>query len=267
MNSGANIRFEVQDNRATGVSGDTAERFEYIFTDNFTGWKNFDLPWNVFVRRADWQPQGAPNDGFNLTAIWGFNFAPLNGQSSFYLDQIQLVGTQNAPTTIVLDNLESGTLSNWSIFKDANSSLAVSAISPGYSSIYAMQINYNIATTGWGGNEVRYPMAQNWYGTTAFDFWFYGGNTGNSIRLEIYENRAPDSTTDTSERFEYRFIDNWSGWKHFTVPWSSFVRRTDWQPQSAPNDGFSGAQIWGFNFSPLSGQGSFQVDTIQLLKP
>jgi hypothetical protein len=48
---------------------------------------------------------------------------------------------------------------------------------------------------------------------------------------------------------------------------SSFVRRVDWQPQGAPNDGFSGTQIWGFNFSPINGHGSFQVDGIQLLKP
>ncbi len=130
-----------------------------------------------------------------------------------------------------------------------------------------MQIDYNIGPSGWGGKEVKYSVPQDWSGTTAFDFWFNGSNTGNTIRLEVYENRAAGSSVDTSERFEYRLIDNWSGWKHLTIPWSNFIRRSDWQPTDAPNDGFNRAQIWGFNFSPISGQGSFQVDDIQLLNP
>jgi endoglucanase len=267
MNSGSTIRFEVLDNRAAGSSVDTSERFEYKFTDNFTGWKTFDLPWNSFTRRADWQLAGAPNDGFNLTSVWGFNFAPINGKGSFLLDQIQLIGALNIVSSIFVDNFETGNISYWNIFRDSNSVITKKVTSPGRSSLYALGIDYGIAANGWGGAEARYFAAQDWSGTTAFDVWFYGGNTGNPIRLELYENRVAGSLTDTSERFEYRIVDSWSGWKHLTIPWSSFTHRTDWQPQGAPNDGFSRTQIWGFDFSPLSGQGSFQVDDIQLLKP
>jgi hypothetical protein len=84
------IRFEILDNRGPGSTGDSAERFEYKFTDNFNGWKTFALPWNVFVRRTDWQPEGAPNDGLGLTAVWGFNFSPITGQGIFQVDDVRL---------------------------------------------------------------------------------------------------------------------------------------------------------------------------------
>jgi hypothetical protein len=45
---------------------------------------------NVFVRRADWQPEEAPNDGFNVTTMWSFNFSPLSGQGSFQVENIKL---------------------------------------------------------------------------------------------------------------------------------------------------------------------------------
>ncbi len=84
----------------------------------------------------------------------------------------------------------------------------------------------------------------------------------NTIRLELYDNRS-DPTQDTSERFEYKFTNNFTGWKSFSVPWSSFTRRS-WQPAGAPNDGLTLTEIYGFNFSPTRGTGSFQVDQIQL---
>jgi endo-1,3-1,4-beta-glycanase ExoK len=85
-----NHPIEILDNRQWGTNTDTAERFEYKFTDNFNGWKTFNLPWNDFVRRSDWQPEGAPSDGLGLSAVWGFNLSPVNGQGSFQVDEVKL---------------------------------------------------------------------------------------------------------------------------------------------------------------------------------
>jgi aryl-phospho-beta-D-glucosidase BglC (GH1 family) len=84
-----NDPIEILDNRAAGTGRDTSERFEYKFIDNFVGWKTFDLAWYDFVRRSDWQPQGAPNDGFNRTRVWGFNLSPVSRQGSFQVDNIR----------------------------------------------------------------------------------------------------------------------------------------------------------------------------------
>src|SRR4028118_1902409 len=61
-NSGATIRVEVQDNRSDPAT-DTAERWEYQFTDDSADWRYVSIPWTSFTRRADWQPAGGPHGG------------------------------------------------------------------------------------------------------------------------------------------------------------------------------------------------------------
>ena len=53
---------------------DSAERFYYHLLDDYEGWRRFTIPFAFFQRRADWQPGGAPDDGFNLNAVWGYAF-------------------------------------------------------------------------------------------------------------------------------------------------------------------------------------------------
>lgn len=130
-----------------------------------------------------------------------------------------------------------------------------------------MQMDASIAANGWGGVGKYFSAPQNWSPYNNMDFWVYGNNTSSLIRLEILDNRQPGSSGDTSERFEVRFADNWSGWKHFVLPWSNFTRRLDWQPASAPNDGFTNSEIWGFNFSVISGTASLRIDDISLTTP
>lgn len=72
--------------------------------------------------------------------------------------------------------------------------------------------------------------------------------------------------TDNSERYEYKFADNFSGWRYISVPWGTFQRRGDWQPVGAPNDGLTLTQVWSFSFAPIIGVGGFQLDQVQLLK-
>jgi cellulase (glycosyl hydrolase family 5)/carbohydrate binding protein with CBM11 domain len=266
-NTGHVIRLELLDDRASGSTTDTSERYEYRFTDNFSGWKTFSLPWSSFTRRTDWQPSGAPNNGLTLSQVWGYNFSPLSGSGSFELDQNQLVKATSTSTSLMLDNFESSNLSAWVPFNDLNSAFNISLASPGQASQYAMQMDANIAANGWSGAGKYFSASQNWSAYNNIDFWFYSNNTGSSLRLEILDNRAAGSTTDTSERYEYRFTDNGLGWKHFTLPWSTFTRRADWQPVGAPNDGFTKSAIWGFNFSVISGKGSFRVDEIKLTTP
>ncbi|MBA3469096.1 MAG: glycoside hydrolase family 9 protein [Herpetosiphonaceae bacterium] len=106
-NTGATFRLEVLDNSSSaGNNPDAAERWVYTFTDNVAGWRTIIVPWSAFSRRSDWQPTGAPNDGFGRTQIWGFSFAPSpasgsSGSSTFQLDQIELYGgTSTTPTPI-----------------------------------------------------------------------------------------------------------------------------------------------------------------------
>jgi endoglucanase len=169
-------------------------------------------------------------------------------------------------TPLILDDFESGQTLNWTIFHSSNSSISVNPVSPGQAGNFAMGVNFHTDAGGWSGVGKYVPMPQDWSLYQRIRFWFYGSNSGATLRLEILDNRAAGSGADTSERFEYKFSDHFVGWQSFELGWSTFTRRSDWQPAGAPDDGFQRTQIWGFNFSPVYGQGGFQLDDIQLLK-
>lgn len=171
-----------------------------------------------------------------------------------------------AITTLLLDDFESG-LQKWTAFQSANSSVSAAVVSPGQFGNYAMKIDYRVGTGGWAGIENLFATPQNWSPFQRISFDFYGTNSGAMIRFEILDNRGVVSGTDTAERFEYKFSDNFHGWRTFNLPWNAFGHRSDWQPEGAPNDGFGLKTIWGFNISPVNGQGSFQVDNINLISP
>jgi len=172
-----------------------------------------------------------------------------------------------AITTLLLDDFESGRLQNWKAFRSGNSSVIANVVSPGQFGTYAMKIDYSVGSGGWAGIENIFAAPQNWSPFQRISFDFYGTNSGATLRFEILDNRNGGSNADTAERFEYKFSDNFNGWRIFNLPWNVFARRSDWQPEGAPNDGFGLKAIWGFNVSPVNGRGSFQVDNIQLINP
>jgi hypothetical protein len=171
------------------------------------------------------------------------------------------------PKQQLLDSFESGELGIWHSFRSDNSMATITAVSPGHTGSYAMRLDYSIGAGGWAGAERLHATSQDWSSYQGVHFAFYGTNSGATIRFEILDNRNPERSGDSAERFEYTFSDNFTGWTAFELPWSSFVRRADWQPEGAPNDGFNRTVIWGFNISPVDGQGSFQVDDIELIAP
>ena len=100
-NTGQIIQIELFDNRLPDSNADTAERFFFHLVDDYEGWAQITIPFAFFQRRADWQPGGAPDDGFNLDAVWGYAFGfPANvGARTAYLDDIEIVVVED-PTKI-----------------------------------------------------------------------------------------------------------------------------------------------------------------------
>jgi predicted alpha-1,2-mannosidase len=168
--------------------------------------------------------------------------------------------------SVVLDDFESGTLSKWATFigGGATISMAIDTVTVAVGT-RSMKVTYNVPAGGWAGVSQGFTTSQNWSAQSGFDFRFFGNNTGVQVRLEINDN-SPNAgnSPDAAERFEYKFTDNVAGWRQITVPWSSFTRRTDWQPAGAPNDGLTLTQMWGFSFAPLSGNNVFYLDQVQL---
>ncbi len=100
-------------------------------------------------------------------------------------------------------------------------------------------------------------VSQDWTEFTTLDFWLYGAESGAMIQVEIFDNRAPDATSDSAERFYYRIEDNFTGWQFFSIPFEFFQRRTDWQPSGAPADGLGLDEVHGYSFGFPVGVGEF----------
>lgn len=82
-NSKNKIRLEIADNQG--------ERFEYLIVDNFNTWKQMVVPIKNFKRRADWQPNTAPNNGLTLSAVEGVSISwTNNGKGILAIDELIL---------------------------------------------------------------------------------------------------------------------------------------------------------------------------------
>ncbi|MFO7591883.1 MAG: hypothetical protein R6X23_13490 [Acidimicrobiia bacterium] len=67
---------------------DTSERFVASFRDDVAGWVKVELPFDAF-ERADVQPEGALDDGFTPTEVWGLDVRIEGGAGSALLDELR----------------------------------------------------------------------------------------------------------------------------------------------------------------------------------
>ncbi|WP_240197095.1 glycoside hydrolase family 3 N-terminal domain-containing protein, partial [Nonomuraea lactucae] len=89
--SGQKIFFEVKDG---GAGPGASELFESSFTDDVAGWRQVKVPFTGFVRRADYQPGGAPTDGeLDLAAMWGYSMRLPAASGTLLWDDVQVYGT------------------------------------------------------------------------------------------------------------------------------------------------------------------------------
>jgi beta-glucanase (GH16 family) len=97
LNTGTSMFIDVLDNRNPGSTSDDAERYTVTFLDDFSGWRLLEFPFSSFVRKEI--GNGAPNDGFTLTAVHGWALGSLNtgGERTFYVDDAALYGVAEIP--------------------------------------------------------------------------------------------------------------------------------------------------------------------------
>ncbi len=318
-NTGQAVQFEIFDNRAAELNGDSAERWFTRFEDDSYGWKQLEIPFTDFERRSDWQPEGAPDDGFNLDAVSGYAFGlPAGAGGSFaIIDDIELIfmpgvslpelpqqeaavdqTTEALPVAqpaavalnetllaampyaepVLVADFERGLVYvsqadgpaigfvPWGD-STANAIIGVTQVIP-FTGLalpdqsapnQVLRVDYNIGA--WGGFTYAFSdgsswVSQDWTGHNAFQFWLYGNNTGQIVQIELFDNRQADNNADTAERFFYHLVDDYDGWRQFTIPFAYFQRRGDWQPGGAPDDGFNLDAVWGFAYGFPGGVGA-----------
>ncbi|MFF7476028.1 glycoside hydrolase family 3 N-terminal domain-containing protein [Streptomyces sp. NPDC008092] len=90
QDNGKKIAFEIKDG---GANGEASELWTTSFTDDFTGWKQIEIPFSDFVYRTDYQPVGGIDHVLGLTQMWGYAVTlPVGVQGHFAMDDVELYG-------------------------------------------------------------------------------------------------------------------------------------------------------------------------------
>jgi beta-glucanase (GH16 family) len=276
---GTGLFFEIKDNRTGSDTQDDAEVWTYPFTDDVAGWRYVEIPFGDFTRKEI--GNNAPNDGFGRTEVHGWAFGSLGtgGAQTLYVDNVALV-----ERVIVVDDYESGLPSG----TDSNSngigfvtwgSEAPSLATPLVADTdglalpcqiggnHLLKVDYDVTTYGGFSHAfenagVSEWVSQDWSTYEGLSLWLYGSNTGGNFRLDLFDNRAasgPYADVDSAERFFYTIPDTFTGWQHLMIPFTDFVRRSDWQPAGAPDDGLTLTETWGYAMDLPSGVGAQTV--------
>ncbi|MEV6050599.1 glycoside hydrolase family 3 N-terminal domain-containing protein [Streptomyces sp. NPDC052107] len=88
--NGRKIAFEIKDG---GANGEASELWTTSFTDDFTGWKQIQIPFTDFQYRTDYQPVGGIDHVLGLTRMWGYAVTlPAGTKGDFAMDDVELYG-------------------------------------------------------------------------------------------------------------------------------------------------------------------------------
>ncbi len=277
---GLTYQAEISDNRSNPAT-DTSERFDYEFTDTTPGWQYISIPFSDFTRATDFQPGGAPDDGFTLTEIWAWAIVLPQGADTVYFDEVGL-GLN------VVDDFENGVPTG----ADANGinvgfytfegegssvSIATAAAPPAPTPPGAlvpnnvMQLDLDVTTFagfihGFENDTVDAWVPQDWSAYSGFALWMYGTGTGIDTFIDILGERNPGSTTDDAQRWRVDITDDVAGWRYLQIPFSDLRYFGVGNGAPGAGDGLDLTQIHGWAFGTLGTDGpvTYHFDDLAL---
>lgn len=105
---------------------------------------------------------------------------------------------------------------------------------------------------------------QNWSSFDAMTLWLYGNNSGDSMYIDVLENRHAGSTDYPFEIWTSTFTDDFSGWKQRSFALAGLTRKDI--GNGAPDDGLALTTVHGWALGTLAtgGQRTYYVDNVQL---
>ncbi|MCX4917245.1 glycoside hydrolase family 3 N-terminal domain-containing protein [Streptomyces sp. NBC_00687] len=90
QDNGKKTAFEIKDG---GANGEASELWTTSFTDDFSGWKQIEIPFGDFTYRTDYQPVGGIDQVLGLTQMWGYAVTlPVGAPGRFAMDDVELYG-------------------------------------------------------------------------------------------------------------------------------------------------------------------------------
>lgn len=98
-NRGTRFFVDLIDNRNPGSTTDDAERYVYMFDDDFSGWRRVAIAFAAFNRKET--GNRAPSDGLTLSSVhgWGIGTTATSGPVTYFVDEFSLlyVASESGP--------------------------------------------------------------------------------------------------------------------------------------------------------------------------
>jgi beta-glucosidase len=265
-NTGHTMQFEIKDG---GVDAEHAELWESHFTDDTTAWKLVRVPFGKFTLRGDYQPPGAPTDKhLDLTKMWGFSMNLQTGANSFDLDDVQVY-----QQVLDLESFEGPAsvadrhISQFSGGGTAPVPLAIEAQPrDGVTDNHALKVDYDVPSGGYGGFTTDYSDPQDWSAFAGIRFWYFGRTRSSAAPGVVhFEIKDGGDNAGASELWNTTFLDDTVGWHLVSIPFSSLVYRSDYQPVGGIDHKLNLTKMWGYALTvPSPDKGSFDFDDVQL---
>ena len=103
-----------------------------------------------------------------------------------------------------------------------------------------------------------------WTGARELSFWLHGRGSGTALVFDLLDNRGRCSRRDDAERYSFRFVDDFEGWKLFSIPLEVMVRKEI--GNDAPDDGLGLSMVHGWGLAALrtNGERTYFVDDVRL---
>lgn len=126
---------------------------------------------------------------------------------------------------------------------------------------HGLDVPYTVG--GYGGFSDNHPTAADWSAYAGFSFWVKGTGSGQKVEYEVKDGGTDGEHAELWQGF---FTDATAGWQHVQEPFSSLVRRGDYQPPGAPSDGVLNlTSMWGFAINlPGNASGHLVFDDVAL---
>ncbi|MEU2620123.1 glycoside hydrolase family 3 N-terminal domain-containing protein [Streptomyces sp. NPDC007157] len=184
QDNGKKIAFEIKDG---GANGEVSELWTTSFTDDFSGWKQIEIPFGDFVYRTDYQPVGGIDHILGLTQMWGYALTlPVGLKGQFAMDDVELYGKadQSLRASVTTD------AAVYPVQEGRTASVRVSVGATGSAPLdEPVTVAYETATTGTAAAGKDYTPVS---GTLTFPAGTVSGAT-QTIKVRTLKDRSGES--------------------------------------------------------------------------
>lgn len=188
---------------------------------NFSGWKEFYLPWRVFAKETDSTISMGPGQAANLSSV-DFHFVGTTA-GTVYFDKLRFYDSYDIDNfeSVRINNFEDGSLTGWT------GRLGTPTIDTASFNSGAKSMKYTLTFPS-GGTAADFDYARK---TQTYDASRLGGivlavkGTGSDMKFTSYL-KTTNGTATNIWRLRQSYSMNYGGWRVYYLPWRSFVNES-----------------------------------------